>query len=407
MKKNYDVVVWGATGFTGGLVAEYLMRQYGLSGALRWAIAGRNPAKLEALKQAMQAGTLPIIKADSLDRSSLDRMVAQTQVVCSCTGPYALYGTDLVAACVEGATDYCDLSGEVQWMRRMVDQYHEAARQQGVKIVHSCGFDSIPSDMGVFFLQQQALERYGSYCKRIHFRLTGSKGGFSGGTYASLSNVQVEAEQDSSITEILADPYALNPPGERQGPDQADLDGVAYDPVAQAYIAPFVMASINTRNVRRSHALAAYPYGKDFRYDEAALTGKGWQGRIAAGVLAWGMGLIMSARPGSLRKRLLNRLLPKPGEGPDQKTRENGYFKVRFYGELANGELVRASVKGKQDPGYGSTSKMLGESAVCLALDVDSLPDRSGVLTPATAMGGSLLARLQANAGLTFEMQSG
>ncbi|GAB4423155.1 MAG: saccharopine dehydrogenase NADP-binding domain-containing protein [Bacteroidia bacterium] len=403
-QRSYDVVLWGATGFTGRLVAAYLLRQYGLGGTLRWAIAGRSTAKLEALRAELQTPDLPVILADSQDRASLDRMASQTRVVCSCTGPYALYGSELVAACVAGGTHYCDLSGETPWMRRMIDTHHEAAQAAGVKIVHSCGFDSIPSDMGVFYLQQQALAQYGTYCRAIHYRLRAARGGFSGGTYASLSQVLREAYTDRQVAGVLADPYALNPPGERQGPDRPDLMGTAYDPLAGGYIGPFVMAAINTRIVRRSHALAGYPYGRDFRYDEATYTGGGVKGRLAAGMLAAVMGLVQGAKPGTLLTRLMDRWMPKPGEGPDARTMAQGFFKVLLYGELPDGQVLRATVTGDRDPGYGATSQMVAESAVCLAMD--TLPPVSGVLTPAVAMGSVLLGRLEAYAGLRFSLDA-
>lgn len=404
MEKTYDVIVWGATGFTGRLVAEYLLRQYGLGGDLRWAIAGRNQAKLESLRAELGAPALPILLADAADRPSLDVLAAQTRVVCACAGPYALYGSEVVGACVAQGAHYCDLSGEVPWMRRMVDRYHEAAAARGVKIVHSCGFDSIPSDMGVFFLQQTALAQHGTPCQRIGFRVVGSQGGFSGGTYASLNNVLREAGQDPGVLDILADPYALNPPGARQGPDGPDQTRAVFDELAGAWTGPFIMGSINTRIVRRSHALEGFPYGHDFRYDEAALTGRGLRGRLTAAGLAWGMGLIQRIKPGSGLSRLMDTFVPKPGEGPDRQAREAGYFKVRLYGELPSGQRLVATVTGDQDPGYGSTSKMLGEAAVCLARDGDQLPARAGVLTPASAMGAALLTRLQARAGLTFKI---
>lgn len=406
MQKTYDVIVWGATGFTGRLVAEYLLRQYGLGGDLRWAIAGRNQAKLEALRAELGAPGLPILLADAADRPSLDRLAAQTQVVCACAGPYALHGSEVVGACVAQDAHYCDLSGEVPWMRRMVDRYHEAAVVKGVKIVHSCGFDSIPSDMGVFFLQQAAHAQQGAYCQRIGFRLVGGKGGFSGGTYASLNNVLREASADPRVLDILADPYALNPPGTRQGADGPDQTRAVFDDLAGAWTGPFIMGSINTRIVRRSHALQGWPYGRDFRYDEAMLTGKGLSGRLTAAGLAWGMGLIQRIKPGSWLNRLMDTFLPKPGEGPNRKAREKGYFKVRLYGELPDGQRLVATVKGDQDPGYGSTSKMLGEAAVCLAQDGATLPAQAGVLTPAAALGAALLTRLQERAGVTFAVRS-
>ena len=401
MSKKYDLVLWGATGFTGQLVAEYLLQTHGSQGPLRWAMAARNADKLTRVQRQLGAEDIPQLIADSHDRPSLDTLAAQARVVISTVGPYALHGSDLVAACVAQGTHYCDLTGEVQWMRRMIDQHHAEAQAKGVKIVHTCGFDSIPSDMGVFFMQQEAQKRLGQPLKRIHFRLKTGKGGFSGGTLASLNNVLAEGQKDPSVFQVLGDPYGLNPEGERQGPDGRDLDQATYDPVAGAYIAPFVMGSINTKVVRRSQALSGHPYGRDFQYDEATLTGQGWTGQIAAHTMAWGMGLLQKAAPGTVMGNLMGLFMPKPGQGPSQSTRESGYYLIDFFGETAQGEVHRVRVKGDRDPGYGSTSKMLAQSALCLAQD--DLPDTYGVLTPSVAMGDALLKRLQEKAGLSFE----
>ncbi len=403
-ESSYDLVIWGATGFTGRLVAEYLAKQYGVNKELRWAIAGRNKDKLERVRQELSAPDLPILLADSLDKPSLEAMARQTKVVCSTVGPYALYGTPLVEACVENGTDYCDLTGEVQWIRRMIDAHHTNAADKRVKIVHCCGFDSIPSEYGVYFLQQEARSRTGEYCQQIKMRLKGAKGGFSGGTYASLNNVMVEAEKDPSVNEILENPYSLNPPDERSGLDKQDLQKAAYDQDLQGWISPFVMAPINTKVVRRSHALLGYPYGKDFQYEEATWHGSGLSARIFAHLFAWAINVLTKARPNSLIKKVVNRFFPKPGEGPSKEVREAGFFYLLFLGQLADGRQLKAKVKGDKDPGYGSTSKMLAESAVCLAVDREQLPDRYGVLTPSTAMEDVLLGRLVQHAGLTFEV---
>ncbi|MEM6633052.1 MAG: saccharopine dehydrogenase NADP-binding domain-containing protein [Bacteroidota bacterium] len=404
-ERSYEVVVWGATGFTGRLVVEYLLNQYGTNSKLRWAIAGRNQTKLEEVCKQLEAPTLPLIIADSHDKASLEVMVRQTQVICSTVGPYALFGTQLVEACVENGTDYCDLTGEVQWIRKMIDTHHEQASEKQAKIVHCCGFDSIPSDFGVYFLQKEAQAKLGEYCQHIKMRVKGAKGGFSGGTYASLSNVLAEAEDNPKIYEILQNPYSLNPPGERSGPDQFDLSQAAFDEDLQRWISPFVMAAINTKIVRRSHALSGYPYGKDFQYEEATLHGKGFKSRSIANISAGIGGLLSLATPNSFIKKTADRFLPKPGEGPSKEVREAGYFNLLFLGKLADGYQLRAKVAGDKDPGYGSTSKMLAESAVCLALEKDNLPKQYGVLTPTTAMGDILLDRLSINAGLTFEIK--
>jgi len=402
MNKPYDIIIWGATGFTGRLVAEYLNRQYALGGDLRWAVAGRNQEKLEGIKKELGIEAIPSIIADSKNKASLNKMVQQTKVICTTVGPYAKYGSDLVAACVENGVHYCDLTGEVQWIRRMIDQHHKAAKAKGVKIVNCCGFDSIPSDMGVYFLQKQAKSQKGEYCNHIKLRVKAMKGGMSGGTYASLNNVMAEAAENPEITTMLANPYGLNPKGEQSGKDVGDITEVIYDKDLDTYVSPFVMAGINTRIVRRSHALSGYPYGKDFQYEEATLVGKSVSKRFTARLTNSVVSKVISGGPDSFLKKMADRYLPKPGEGPSKEERENGFFNLLLLGKFSNGDTITAKVKGDRDPGYGSTSKMLGEAAVCLAKD--DLPDVSGVLTPAVAMGDALLERLQNNSGLSFEM---
>ena len=399
-QREFDIIIWGASGFTGRLVAEYIFKTYGLSDSLKWAMGGRNQSKLEQVRAEVADATVPLVIADSQDEDSLNTMVQRAKVICTTVGPYAKYGSKLVAACVQQQTDYCDLTGEVQWMRRMIDEHHEAAKANGTKIVHTCGFDSIPSDMGVYFIQQQAQAQSGQAAKEIKMRVGAVRGGVSGGTYASLSNVMEEAQHDKSIYETLLNPYGLNPKGEQSGPDKRDLQSIVYDETAKSWLFPFIMAGINTKVVRRSNALADYPYGKDFRYEEAMMGGDGFSGRLKAISAALPLGLMMSAKPGSLVKKVFDRLLPKPGDGPDKAAREAGFYKLKFYTTLEDGASAMGIVTGDKDPGYGSTSKMLAESAICLAKD--NLPARGGVLTPAVAMGDALLKRLEENAGLTF-----
>lgn len=402
--REFDLIIFGASGFTGRLVVEYIFQQYGSSSSdLKWAMAGRNREKLEEIRDEVANSFVPIVTADSQDEGSLNAMCLRTKVVCTTVGPYAKYGSKLVSACVENQTDYCDLTGEVQWMRRMIDQHHEAAQKAGVKIVHTCGFDSIPSDMGVFFAQQEAKARTGQYAKQINMRVRAAKGGISGGTYASLGNVMEEAAQDREVYKTLVNPYGLNPKGEQEGPDRKDLRSVKYDKVSKSYIFPFIMAGINTKVVRRSHALSGYPYGKDFRYDEAMMGGKGFTGRMKSNIAALTLGTVMTAKPGSLRKKIVDRFLPDPGEGPNQSQRESGFYKLLFFMEFADGRKAKVTVTGDRDPGYGSTSKMLAESAICLAKD--KLNDQYGVITPSTAMGQALLQRLEDHAGLTFKYE--
>lgn len=404
-QNKFDVVVYGATGFTGTLVAEYLLREYGVGRGLRWAIAGRSPDKLEQVRHDLgdSAQSLPIVVADSDDPGALAAMAAGTRVVLTTVGPYALYGSKLVAACVAAGAHYCDLAGEVQWIRRMIDQHHGRAREAGVRIVNCCGFDSIPMDMGVHFLQATAKERFGAYCKSIALYVKATKGTASGGTLASMMNVISEAREDRSVARLLGDPYALNPDGEREGPDGGDQRRVLFDPDIGGWTAPFVMAGINTRVVRRSHALAGYPWGRDFRYREAVLTGQGASGRIKGALMNAALGgLVVGISLSPTRAILKKFFLPEPGEGPDRELQHSGFFDLRQVGHLPDGRVVKTRITGDQDPGYGSTSKMLAESAVCLAQDELSSP--GGVLTPSVAMGDDLLARLRSKAGLTFDL---
>ena len=400
--KEFDIIVWGASGFTGRLVAAYLFKQYGTQGDLKWAMAGRNQEKLTAVRAEVADSSVPIVLADSDDEASLKAMILRTKVVCTTVGPYVTYGSKLVAACITHGAHYCDLAGEVQWMRQMIDKHHEEAQANGVKIVHTCGFDSIPSDMGVYFTQKEALAQKGQRAKRIRMRVAGMRGGLSGGTYASLSKVLEEAMQDKEIYKVLVNPYGLNPTDKQEGVDHPDLQKVIFDPTSKSWIGPFIMAGINTKVVRRSNALSGYAYGNDFRYDEATMSGKGFKGRMK-GIMSALPLILMTAKPGSILKRIANRMFPKPGEGPTKDQRENGFYSLRFYATLEDGSTALGKVTGDKDPGYGSTSKMLGEAAVCLAKD--SLPEISGILTPSTAMGDALLDRLEKHAGLTFSFK--
>lgn len=404
-KREFDVIVWGTTGFTGSLVAEYLLSRYGADVELRWAIAARSADKLDGLKKSLGAAAAPlqVIIADSFDEKKLSAMAARTRVVISTVGPYAKYGSALVAACVSNGTHYCDLAGEAQWIRRMIDEHHEAAKKSGAKIVHCCGFDSVPMDVGVWFLQHEAQRRYGSYCESILMLVKATRGGASGGTLASITNIIRESRADRSVARLLNDPYTLNPAGERDGPDERDQRDLRFNKLAGTWTAPFVMAGINTRVVRRSHALLGYPYGREFRYHEAMMTGAGVAGWLKASTIMSALGAFVTAASFSFSRGLLERtVLPKPGEGPDRKSREAGFFDLRQFGTLADGTVIRSKITGDRDPGYGSTSKMLSECAVCLAKD--QLESGGGVLTPAAAMGDALLARLKKNAGLTFEI---
>ena len=403
--REFDVIAWGATGFTGKLVVEYLLRRYGVGRDLSWAIAGRDEAKLEELRESLgeDAADLPMFTADSFDAASLAELARKTRVVLTTVGPYALYGSDLVAACVEAGTDYCDLAGEVQWIRRMIDAHHERAQETGARIVHCCGFDSIPMDIGVWFLQDEAMRRHGQYCRSIAMYVKATKGALSGGTLASMANIVEESRRDRAVAKVMIAPYSLNPEGERDGPDGRDQQNVRYDEDAGAWTAPFVMAGVNTKVVRRSHALAGFPYGRKFRYREATLTGHGGAGWIKGMAMTAGLGgLVVGMSFSPTRKALQAVVLPKPGEGPSPEVQKSGFFNLMQIGQLPDGTVLKTRITGDRDPGYGSTSKMLAESAVCLAKD--DLGSGGGVLTPAAAMAEPLLKRLRDNAGLSFEI---
>ncbi len=404
--RKFDIVVWGATGFTGKLVAEYLLERYGATDSVRWGIGGRNQSKLEAVRSGLGAAAaqLPILVGDSNDDSFLADLAGRAKVVCSTVGPYARYGSKLVAACVEAGTHYCDLTGELQWIRRMIDRHASAAEKSGARIVHSCGFDCIPSDIGVFFLQQEMQHAHGVQCSRIKYRVKSFQGGFSGGTVASMFEMMAEAEGDKEVRALLADPYGLNPAEERKGPDGADRVKPVYDADFSSWTGPFVMAALNTRVVRRTNALTGYSYGRDFQYDEAVLTGGGPGGFAkAAGVTAGLAGAMMMGAFASVRG-FAARFMPKPGEGPTRQQRESGFFDIELFGEHPHDrdKSIRARVYGDRDPGYGSTAKMLGESAVCLA--IDELPVAGGFWTTAAAMGAPLLRRLNDHAGVSFSV---
>ena len=395
--QQLDLIIWGATGFTGQLVSEYINKKYSNT-ALKWGIAGRNKEKASVIAKRLNIAKDRVFIADCNNIESLIKLTSKTKVICTTVGPYAKLGTNLIDACIKTNTNYCDITGETQWIRKMIDKYHSKAKENKIKIINSCGFDSIPSDMGVFYSQKKLFEKTGEYANKINMRVAGTKGGISGGTYNSLSNVLEEARVDKEVRKTLTNPYGLNPKDKQKGPDKADLQSVIFDKVSNSWIAPFVMAGINTKIVRRSHALIDFKYGSDFSYDEATLSGKGVLGQVK-GYLSLIPIFLATRKKGSFIKNIVDYILPKSGEGPSEKTRISGYYNLRFYLTQQN-KIYLSKVIGDMDPGYGSTSKMLAESAVCLALD--KTPETYGILTPSVALGNPLLKRLQENAGLTF-----
>ena len=384
-----DIVVYGATGFTGQLVAEYLAAHY-RDGSLKWAMAGRSKDKLTSVRDAIGApADTPLIVADASDAMSLKAMLAQTKSVISTVGPYQLYGNELIVACVDSGTDYFDLCGEPVWMRQMIDKHEAAAKASGARIVFSCGFDSVPFELGAFFVQEEAKRVFGAPAQRVKGRVRDMRGTLSGGTAASAKATFDAVAKDLSLVAILNNPFALTPGFE--GVRQPRGSKPAYKDDMHSWTAPFMMALINTRNVHRSNMLMGFPYGKEFVYDEMVLTGPGEKGEANA------------KRVMALNSEKTGPSAPKPGEGPSKEERENGRYDLLYLAVAPDGRMVRAGIKGDRDPGYGSTSKMISECAICLLRDA---PDVSaGFWTPGAAMQHKLIKRLVDHAGLTFEVE--
>lgn len=382
MPREFDIIVYGATGFTGRLVAEYLVQ----IGAKRWAMAGRSLTKLQEVRDLIGApADTPLVTANADDPASLRALCERTTVVLTTVGPYQLYGNDLVAACADSGTAYVDLCGEPAWMREMIDKHHARAQATGARIVFSCGFDSIPFDLGVLTLQEAAKERFGRPCPRVKGRVRVMKGGFSGGTAASLKATLAAAARNPSIIALLTNPFALTPGF--TGPSQPVGMLPEYDRTIEAWTAPFIMAPINTKNVHRTNFLLGEAFGADFVYDEMMVAGLGEMGKAAAEAIA-------KINP------LAGDKGPKPGEGPSKEERETGHYDILFVGEMVGGERIDAVVTGDRDPGYGSTSKMIAEAALCLVEDVADA--KGGIWTPGAIMGAPLRKRLIEKAGLTF-----
>ena len=385
---NYDVVIYGATGFTGRLVAEYMNTTYGVGKDVSWAMAGRSLEKLKTVRDEMGIPkSVDLIVADASDPASLEAMVKSARCVLTTVGPYQLYGTPLVEACATQGVDYVDLSGEVAWMHDMIAAYEDTAKKSGARIVFSCGFDSIPFDLGVLFLQNEAMREFGTPAVRVKGRMRKMKGTFSGGTAASGRETMARAMRDPAVMAVLRNPFSLT--GGFDGPDQPHSMSVQEDEDFGSWVAPFIMAPINTKNIHRSNAIMGHPYGTDFVYDEMMLTGPGEAGKAAAEMVA--KSNTMGGDDG-----------PKPGEGPSKEEREAGLYDFALLGITKNGDRIRATVTGDKDPGYGSTSKIISEAAICLVKDCTDLG--GGIYTPAAAMGLTLVARLESHAGLTFSI---
>jgi len=386
-EREFDVVVFGASGYTGKLVAEYIQSEYGENGSVKWAIAGRNREKLEGIREELGLSSdLSILEVDSNDQDSLNAMTGSTKCVLTTVGPYQLYGSNLVESCAKNGTDYVDLTGEPGWMYEMINAHKETAQASGARIVFSCGFDSIPFDLGVYFVQQAAMDKFGKPAQHVRGRVKAMNGEFSGGTIASLGATMATLKKKPELIKVLANPFSLTEGFE--GPAQLDDSKVLLDEKLNMWVAPFVMAPINTKNIHRSNALLDHQYGEDFCYDEMMIAGEGEEGKQIADAMT-------SANP------MGGDNVPQPGEGPSKESREQGNYDVLFFADLGE-ESIEARVTGDMDPGYGSTSKMITESAICLIQDCSDLP--GGIYTPAPAMGDKLIQRLEEKAGLTFDI---
>ena len=386
-EREFDVIVYGASGYTGKLVADYIEKEYGNNDSLKWALAGRNKDKLLNIRRELNLNSsLSILEVDSNDQASLDVMTSSAKCILTTVGPYQLYGSSLVESCAKNGTDYVDLTGEPGWMYEMINAHKETAEKSGARIVFSCGFDSIPFDLGVYFVQQAVQSKFGKPAQHVRGRVKAMNGEFSGGTIASLGATMATLKEKPELIKVLANPFSLTEGFE--GPAQLDDSKVLLDEKLDMWVAPFVMAPINTKNIHRSNALLDFQYGKDFCYDEMMIGGEGEEGKQIADAMT-------SANP------MGGDNVPQPGEGPSKESREQGNYDVLFFADI-DGETIEARVTGDMDPGYGSTSKMITESAICLVQDCPNL--KGGIYTPAPAMGEKLIKRLTDKAGLTFDI---
>ena len=384
---NFDFVIYGATGFTGKLVVEYALKKYS-DDEISWAIAGRNLNKLNDLKDKLNLpDKVGIFEVDSEDQSSIDVLVENTKCVLTTVGPYQLYGDKIIRTCISSGTDYVDLCGEPGWMHKIINECSDDASKSGARVIFSCGFDSIPFDLGVLFVQEKTMEKLSRYAPSVRGRVRAMNGEFSGGTAASMKATMASLSQNPELLNVLINPHALCEGF--QGIQQEDDTKPKYDEDLQTWVAPFFMAPINTKNIHRSNALMGHKYGESFMYNEMWISGPGDEGKAIADMIA-------DTNP------IAGDDAPKPGEGPSREKRENGNYDILFCADVDE-EIIKISVTGDMDPGYGSTSKMITESAICLIKDVPDL--EGGIYTPASSLGTKLIRRLEANAGLTFKIE--
>jgi short subunit dehydrogenase-like uncharacterized protein len=404
--RELDVILFGATSFVGRLCAEYLVRA--APAEARIGLAGRSRARLLDLRTSLgpRAADWPLLVADTNDADSVDELAGMTRALATTVGPYRRYGLPVVEACARAGTHYADLTGEVLFMRDAIDRFNDAAVASGARIVHSCGFDSIPSDLGVLALHEAAVADGTGQLEVTTLVVRAMKGGASGGTIASLKGTVDDARGDRALARIVADPYALSPDRDAEpnlGPEP-DLRGVQNDRELGMWVGPFIMGSINTRAVRRSNALQGWIYGPRFRYREVMGFGSGVAAPLLAGAVAGGVGALAVGLTLAPTRAVLDRVLPSPGEGPSERQRDAGFFRIEIHARTSSGARYLCRVAAQGDPGYKATAVMFSESALCLALDGERLPPRAGVLTPATAMGNVLIERLR-GAGQTFEVE--
>ena len=404
--KSLDIILFGATSFVGQIATKYLYEHIGLDSEIKWAIAGRSEKKLNQVKAALgpDADAIPLLVADSADTESLHRLCQQTRVVLSTVGPYALYGEPLIEACVSQGIDYCDLTGEAYWIKKMLDKYELAAQKSGARIINCCGFDSIPSDLGVYFLQQTSQQHNGHSLNHVKLRVKAMKGGVSGGTVASGIEMAKAAKKDPSLRRNMGNPHVLCRSTETLSARQPRILKPTYDPDFKAWSAPFIMEAINSRIVLRSNSLQQDSASANFTYGEAVLTGKGLKGYLRAAIITLSLGgFAVATKYRFLRYLIQQFVLPKPGEGPSPEQQQKGFFDLRIIGKRDQKSLI-AKVTGDRDPGYGCTAKMLVQSGLCMAYDISKSDLSGGFWTPATAMGDRLIKRLTDSAGMTFEI---
>ncbi|MFK8010793.1 MAG: trans-acting enoyl reductase family protein [Marinicellaceae bacterium] len=402
--KQYEIVIFGASSFVGKIICEYMLQQFPAED-LSFAMAGRSEDKLLELKKNLgkKAKDIPLIIADANNLEQLKTMCDQAKVIMSTVGPYDLYGETLIQACVETGTDYCDLTGEPHWIKKMLIAYEQQAKKSGARIVHCTGFDSIPSDLGVYYTQREAKKIFGTNCSNIKMRIKNMRGAASGGTIATALNIAKELKKDPEVRRDMINPYSLCPKNHgfkvRQKPIKLE-----YDETFKTWIGPFFMSSINTRIVHRSNALNEKSYGENFHYSEGVMTGKGIKGKTKARGIYWGLAAFFTGAGIAPIRAFLGRfVLTKPGQGPSKKDQENGFYDFRFVGTTEDGQQIQTKVYGDMDPGYGSTAKIMSQAAACLAQDV-SADVAGGFWTPATVLSDKLIDRLNNYSGVTFEV---